>query len=238
MLHTIFRKIKNRLQYYYYKNRKFKSEDEFYTYFFTKDPSWSSPTPNEDETIRLKEIITEIENIQFGRRIEILEVGCGRGWLSNELTKFGSVCGIEPVSTVVDYAKKIFPKIEFHAGFLDSLINKFPNRKFDLVVSTEVLEHVNDKPEFLKQIKSLINADGIIIITTPRMEIYDSFVAKYGVEPGQPVEDWLTEDQAKKLVFDSGFTLLNHKTFGALASDSKDGNTTQLLVFKSSNTNN
>lgn len=232
MVLKIIKKVKNRFLHYYYKNKKFSSEQEFYTYFFTKDPSWSSPVPNEDESIRLKELVNVIDSLNINQPIEVLEVGCGRGWLCNELSKYGVVVGIEPVQAVVEYAKKIFPKIEFHAAFLDGFIGKFPARKFDLIVSTEVLEHVNDKSNFLKLMKSVLKPNGTIIITTPRLEIYDAFVTQYGVEPGQPVEEWLSEEQAEKLIKDEGFVIHSHKCFGPLISNGKADFTTQLLAFK------
>ena len=55
-MRNVLKKIKNRLIFYLNKNKKFKNEEAFYTYFFTKNPSWSSPEPNEDETIRWNEI--------------------------------------------------------------------------------------------------------------------------------------------------------------------------------------
>ncbi len=232
MIQVILRKIRNRFNYYFYKNRKFKSEEEFYTYLFTKDPSWNCPKPNEDESIRLVEIKQVIENLGFESNVDILEVGCGRGWLCNELSKYGTIVGIEPVASVVKYAKGIFPHLEFHAALLDPFINQFPNRKFDLVVSTEVLEHVNDKPLFLQQIKSILKPNGVVVITTPRLEIYDAFVAQYGVEPGQPVEEWLSEKDAEQLIKSAGFSILSHKAFGPIASKSKTDFTTQMWVFK------
>ena len=51
IIKTIFRKVKNRFNRYYYKNKKFNTEDEFYTYLFTKDPRFSAKVMNSFETL-------------------------------------------------------------------------------------------------------------------------------------------------------------------------------------------
>jgi len=229
---TILRKVKNRFNHYYYKNKKFNTEDEFYTYLFTKDPSWNCAGPNEDERIRLAEINQAIKGLKIEKKIDILEVGCGRGWLCNELSVYGKTVGIEPVAPVIKYAKKMFPALEFYAELPGSFIEKFPNKKFDLIVSTEVLEHVKEKDLFMKQIQTALKPNGVIIITTPRMEIYDDFVAVYGNEPGQPVEEWMFETEVEQLLLNNNFEVIARKAFGPIASKNKDAFTTQMWVFK------
>jgi 2-polyprenyl-3-methyl-5-hydroxy-6-metoxy-1,4-benzoquinol methylase len=225
-------KIRNRFNRFYYKNKKFKTEDEFYTYLFTKDPSWNSPDPNEDESIRWGEISTVIDSLPALRGREILEIGCGRGWLSKKLSAYGKVTGIEPVSPVIKYAQKMFPEIEFHADLPDSFMKKFPAKQFDLIVSSEVLEHVTDKPEFMKQVQSMLKPNGVVIITTPRLEHYDDFISVYGSEPGQPVEEWMSEPQVEELVLSGGFEIIKHKVFAPLPIKERTVFTTQLWAFK------
>lgn len=224
--------IKNRFNNYLYKNRKFDTEEEFYTYLFTKNPSWSSKEPNEDENIRLGEIKKVIDGIKLAGDSSILEIGCGRGWLSGKLVQYGTVTGIEPVEPVVKYAKKLFPQLEFHPDLPGSFIQKFPTRKFDLIVSSEVLEHVTDKKEFMQQVNSLLKQGGVAIITTPRMEHYNDFISIYGSEPGQPVEEWMSEQEVKDLILDSGFEIVSHNVFAPLPMKDKTVYTTQLWAFR------
>lgn len=224
--------IKNRLNSFLHKNKKFKTEEEFYTYLFTKNPSWNSKEPNEDENIRLVEIAGVIDKLNIAGDIDILEIGSGRGWLTNRLSKYGRAIGIEPVEPVVKYAKKLFPEHNFFAEFPSSFIQKFPEKKFNLIVSTEVLEHVVEKEEFMKQIQSLLKPNGIVIITTPRLEQYDDFVSVYGVEPGQPVEEWMSEEQVKELILNSNFDIVDKIIFDPLPIKDKTVYSTQLWVFK------
>ena len=89
----IFNKVKTRVNRYFYGNKKFKTEEEFYTYLFTKNPSWSSPEANEDETIRWNEIKKELEKLHIsGSTQHIMEIGCGRGWLCKKLSAVNLFC--------------------------------------------------------------------------------------------------------------------------------------------------
>src|ERR1700757_301321 len=113
---VLLKKIYNKLRFLYYKNRVPKNEQEFYKFFYTINPNWSKPEPNQDESLRWEEIqksITDL-NVELKGR-QILEIGCGRGWLCNKLTKLGAITvGIDPIEPVIKYAKKLFPANEFH----------------------------------------------------------------------------------------------------------------------------
>ena len=43
-------------------------------------------------------------------------------------------------------------------------------RTFDLVVSTEVIEHVDDPLDFLAELRRFVADGGVVIVTTPRAE--------------------------------------------------------------------
>jgi 2-polyprenyl-3-methyl-5-hydroxy-6-metoxy-1,4-benzoquinol methylase len=229
---NIFFKINNRINNQLYKNKKFSTEEEYYSYLFTKNSAWNSPEPNEDESIRWGEIKKAVETANFKASVDILEIGCGRGWLSKKLSSYGKVTGIEPVELVVKYAKKLFPSLEFYAAYPASFIEKFPLKKFDLIVSSEVIEHVVEKVGFMKQIQDMLNSGGVCIITTPRMEAYNDFVSLYGVEPGQPVEEWLSESEMKDLLTVANFEIISNKSFAPLPIKDKSVFTTQMWVFR------
>jgi 2-polyprenyl-3-methyl-5-hydroxy-6-metoxy-1,4-benzoquinol methylase len=62
------------------------------------------------------------------------------GDLSGELLSYGSVTGIDLSEEGIQIAKRRFPGGEFFAA--NMLEHDFGSRQFDLVVSSEVLEHV------------------------------------------------------------------------------------------------
>jgi 2-polyprenyl-3-methyl-5-hydroxy-6-metoxy-1,4-benzoquinol methylase len=233
LVNKLLFKIRNRVNSVLFKNRQFKTEEEFYTHLFTRNPAWNSPEANEDETIRWTEIKKNLEMITADKHA-ILEIGCGRGWLTNNLNNYGRAIGIDPVAPVIKYARKLFPKLEFHAETPTSYLARFPNQKFDLVVSSEVLEHVVDKGQFMKEANLLLKKNGHFILTTPRAEHYKDSIEAYGGDPNQPVEDWVSEEQLKKLLEENGFTVLNKNFFAPLPNLKKTVLVTQIWLAKKS----
>src|SRR5579863_5393514 len=95
---------------------------DFYEKFFVGDKKWNSRYPNFDEATRLGKILPLVAKIAQnhyagnGERLRLIDVGCGRGWLTHQLNQYGVAVGIEPVPAVADYATKLYPEIEFHAA--------------------------------------------------------------------------------------------------------------------------
>ncbi len=230
-LNKILFGLRNRFNTYVYKNKKFKTEDEFYTYLFTKNPSWNSPEPNEDELIRWAEIKAAIESCNLsGKDLKILEIGCGRGWLCKKLTTYGNVIGIEPVKSVVEYAKKLFPQLEFYGETPSSFLQKSPEKKFDLIVTTEVIEHIKNKNKFIEEIYELLHQDGCLVLTTPRLEYYKESVEALGGDPNQPVEEWVSETQLTEMLVSNKFKILHKKFFSPLPNLNRKVFITQLFA--------
>ena len=191
-------------------------EAMFYEEMFVKNNYWNSSKPNEEEVLRW-EIIKSYLNLinkEFPHKdMTILDLGCGRGWLTNLMSNYGKITGIEPVEAVVKHAKKLYPDINFLCGTSDNLLNKNTFDKYDLIVSSEVIEHIKDidKINFIKNISNLTNESGYLILTTPRKEIQEKWL-KF-MEPGQPIEDWISEEELEKLVTDIGFTKVRVERF-------------------------
>jgi 2-polyprenyl-3-methyl-5-hydroxy-6-metoxy-1,4-benzoquinol methylase len=117
---------------------------------------------------RLGFVDAAIERAFPGRErceLNILDVGCGNGsQLAIPLAAAGyQVTGIDPHLPSIERGSNLAPAINFIHGSLSGL----PPRKFDCVVISEVLEHL-DKPEVLlaRAIPYLADS-GILIITVP-----------------------------------------------------------------------
>lgn len=183
------------------------SESEFYEQLFTKNAEWSSAVPNKEESLRwqhIKEMVELIKDTNH-RELSILDVGCGRGWLTNLLNNFGVARGIEPVRSVVDHGKKLFPHLNLKSCYTYNLISDEPDAKFDLVVSSEVIEHIPDdsKKNFVSDISRLLNEGGYVIISTPRAEAQEVFL-KYA-SANQPIEEWISEAYLENLFTSNGY---------------------------------
>jgi len=187
-------------------------QDQYYVEFFTKHPEWSTPEPNRDESMRWSRIEGFVRQVLGPAgtmpRPRIVEVGCGRGWLTNLLSSYGDCLGVEPVAGVVQAAKRLFPTVRFESGTIDTVLALPDFRPFDLLVSSEVIEHVpkDQQPEFARGIRKLVKPGGYAILTTPRAEALPQWERL--AKPSQPIEDWISEDYLQKLFADQGFESL------------------------------
>ncbi|GMV50143.1 MAG: glycosyltransferase [Nitrospira sp.] len=187
-------------------------QNRFYVDLFVNQPAWSTPEPNADESARWTKIASCLEHVlrqsrreQPGRILRILDVGCGRGWLTNLAAGYGTAEGVEPVAGVVDHARRLFPHLRFEVGTPESVLSRPDFVPYDVVLCSEVIEHVPhpQKPAFVAQLAQLLAADGYLILTTPRGEVWEEW--RRIAPPNQPIEDWVTEKQLDQLLQDGGF---------------------------------
>jgi len=102
---------------------------------------------------------------RIGRRgLDILEVGCGSGWLCSQLTAFGRVTGTDLSDRVLVRAAERVPQARFVAG--DFMALDFGRATQDVAVSLEVLSHVSDQPAFFGKISSHLRPGGYLMLAT------------------------------------------------------------------------
>jgi SAM-dependent methyltransferase len=100
--------------------------------------------------------------------IKVLDIGCGTGYLLYKLKKLGcEVYGVEPGQQA---------KIGIDKYNIPIVIDFFPtdkiNHKFDLIISTLVLEHIEKPEKFIENIKEFLNDNGSVVIGVPDEEPY------------------------------------------------------------------
>ncbi|MFA6260433.1 MAG: class I SAM-dependent methyltransferase [Bacteroidia bacterium] len=109
--------------------------------------------------------IAEISKFIAGE--SMLDVGCGVGAMTKAYEKrFKRIVGIDGSEVKISKALNwnSAPNIEYILTFFEDYK---PKEKFDFIVSTNVLEHVDDSVEFLKNIKSWLNPGGRVVMTVP-----------------------------------------------------------------------
>jgi len=84
----------------------------------------------------------------------VLDVGCGEGFTLNKLSenKIGKrLEGVDFLETAIELGRKIHPNLILSQGDIYKL--KYQDNSFDLVIATEVLEHLEDPRKGLGELK-------------------------------------------------------------------------------------
>ncbi|NXN95275.1 COQ3 protein, partial [Rhinopomastus cyanomelas] len=105
--------------------------------------------------------------------VKILDVGCGGGLLSEPLGRLGaSVTGIDPVEDNIrtaDQHKSFDPvlaeRIQYKSSSLEEIVEE-SMETFDVIVASEVVEHVADLEMFIKCCSQVLKPEGSLFITT------------------------------------------------------------------------
>ena len=116
--------------------------------------------------------------------MNILDVGCGAGILTEALGKLGAnVIGIDPseemIQEAIKHAKGQLPNIKYACGVIEEYaINNA--EKYDAVVASEVIEHVpvEHQKKFLHECTKCLKPNGSIFITTPNRTFFSWLFVK------------------------------------------------------------
>lgn len=121
---------------------------------------------------------------QICNNLNILDVGCGGGLLCEPLSRLGGdVTGIDvsenAIITAKQHASKMGLKINYICTSLEELNLK---KDFDLIIASEVIEHVLDRKYFLKMIRKISSNKTSFIFTTINKSIPSLLFGKFAAE--------------------------------------------------------
>jgi ubiquinone biosynthesis O-methyltransferase len=121
-----------------------------------------------------KKIIDNIEQILHllkGKKIKILDFGCGAGTLSLYLASKGyDVTGVDISPKAIELAKQSAKYMNISNVNFTELSNFKKNKeKYDLIISIEVIEHVPNDLKLLHNLYLMIKKRGYLYLTTPSL---------------------------------------------------------------------
>ena len=135
--------------------------------------------------------ITKNDNISP----KILEIGCGLGYLTYSLNKAGyNAQGLDISLEAINLALKNYGNYYICADLYEYA--KTYKNEYDIIIFTEVIEHLNDIISFMESLRYLLKSEGKIILTTPNKSFYPTDVIWATDLP--PVHCWwLSEDSVR-----------------------------------------
>ncbi|MCF8057637.1 MAG: class I SAM-dependent methyltransferase [Desulfocapsa sp.] len=103
-----------------------------------------------------------------GRKLRLFDAGCGNGYLAAALAEKGfEVAGCDFSKEGIEQARKLCPDAKFEVcSVYDNMLDTFGG-EWDIVLSSEVIEHLYDPGRLIENVYPMLRSDGIFIITTP-----------------------------------------------------------------------
>ena len=142
------------------------------------------------------------------KNLELLDIGCGGGLLSEPMCRLGAkVTAIDASQKNIEVATYHSKKNNLKINYLCSSPEKISlNKKFDVILNMEIVEHVNDLNFFLKKSTVLLKKNGLMFVATLNKTLKSYVFAIIGAEyvlNWLPIgtHDWNKFVKPKDLIF-------------------------------------
>ena len=134
-----------------------------------KEFEWNVPDAGNGETgVGLtKAFIDAVAGIENVR--SVCDLGCGNGYMAGHLAEMGyEVTGVDASESGIAIAQANFLKATFVQAAIDATLHERTGfGEFDLVVSSDVIEHLYRPGELIEAAVSLLKPNGHLLIGTP-----------------------------------------------------------------------
>ena len=116
--------------------------------------------------------------------VNILDIGCGGGLLSEPMCRLGAnVTGIDASMKNINIAKIHAKKDNLKINYLCSSPEKLKiKKKFDVILNMEIIEHVEDIQFFLNSCSKLLKKNGVMFVETINKTLKSYIFAIVGAE--------------------------------------------------------
>lgn len=112
-------------------------------------------------------------------KCNVIDIGCGAGYGSYELSKYAqNVLGIDIATEAIEFAKTNYQSLNLNFQVSDCRDIHLRN-EYDVAVSFEVIEHIDDIASYLNSVKSTLKEMGTFIVSTPNKKMYSDAIEGY-----------------------------------------------------------
>jgi len=140
----------------------------------------------------------------------IIEIGCAMGILLNKVAEKLSVkdiSGLDISGENIKLAKNLYPGCKFYQGTIEDLKPAMESRglkKYDLVILSDIIEHIPDDLKFLTTVRTISN---YVLVNLPLEKCFRNRNRKYGENDPSGHLRWYDFKSAEELMRNAGFTI-------------------------------
>ena len=151
-----------RLEYLASWEQSLEQSQELYDYYGALSEEDLTRRYSQENRGRQQKLLKALAGYTRGRTL--LDVGCGDGQLLQTATDEGwDAAGVDLSETAIVLCHQrglAASKTDFFDRSLDE-------KRFDVIIMSELIEHVPSPQRFLKRAEELLDADGVLYLTTP-----------------------------------------------------------------------
>src|SRR6185437_10037544 len=133
---------------------------------------------------------------------DVLEAGCGEGYGADLIAgRARRVIGLDYDESAVAHVRARYPRVEMLHGNLAEL--PLPDAAVDVVVNFQVIEHLWDQGQFVRECRRVLRPSGLLMVSTPNRITFS---------PGRdtPINPFhtreLNAEELTELLADAGFS--------------------------------
>jgi len=102
--------------------------------------------------------------------LRVLDIGCGGGLLCEPMVRLGAkVTGVDALErnlkTAKTHAEQVGVEVDYRHGTIEQLVEA-SEAPFDVVLNMEVIEHVANPPDFMRDCGQMVKPGGIMLCST------------------------------------------------------------------------
>jgi len=190
------------------------------------DFGWINPDPNPAHEYLLPGVLSSLNELYGERQVQILDLGCGNGYITARLAKLGhQVTGLDVARDGISIAQSQYPDLTFRQCSIYA--DEWPDisdESFDCVVSLEVVEHLIYPKKLFEKSYRLLRTGGHLVVSTPYhgylknlvLSLANGWDKHFGVDWEGGHIKFFSKETLRRMAAEAGFKHVNIEGVGRL----------------------